>query len=471
MKRAATAVKVGTSLIGRGTKGRQARRKDGPLRGPGKVGGSDGQTFNAIWDANIKQIMRLNQDTPSVPDAQEPREDSTLSRKGPKSTHRRKKFIEDPIPREGIREVKQEIKEQTSRSSRRGRSIDSTTTLHLFRSLLREASYLPDPASRKFFQAHYRSRFRDYCPRKPRPGPNLRSNDSHSAKDGEDSLKKAYKRNVQMLAEARQELRFLQKANAGMDNALTKVLDLTYGRRGRRKHDLLKALMPPNRNPLNDQELRTLSEALDSASKEKASKPKMPLFSDKFVALIKSQMQQRQGAYKKPLPKSSAPKIPETNTWGRPMPVVRIKNLTKKWYAETLDRLMPPLPEAEWNRLGELAVGKERWLGPPQRRAKGTGSFEKADEAAGQEVEAAVRARKEEYQAREAHNLTPRYMRRMWTGVFAQCPLIKWSPEKAKWDVKWGRVDEEKMVVLSVDQPVGWEPFEGVDKHGKVVKT
>ncbi|KAG7006602.1 hypothetical protein G7Y79_00014g037770 [Physcia stellaris] len=377
MKRAARAVKAGTSWMGRGKKGEQARSKDGLLRGPGKPRGSDGQIFNAIWDPNIKQIRRLNQDTTSVPDAQEPREDTTLKGEGSTSTHWRKKVTDDSISRKKIREAKQEIREQTSRSSQHGRSIDSTTTLHLFRSLLREASYLPDPASRKFFQAHYRSRFRDYCPRKPEPGSVFRGNDSHSAKDVE-SLKKSYKRNVQMLAEARQELRFLQKANAGMDNALTKVLDLTYGRRGRRKHDLLKALMPPNRNPINDQELRTLSEALDSPSKEQASKPNMPLFSDKFVALIKSQMRQKQGAYKKPLPKSSAPKIPETNTWGRPMPVVRIKNLTKKWYAETLDRLMPPLPEAEWIRLGELALGKESWLGPPQRRARGTGSFEKA---------------------------------------------------------------------------------------------
>lgn len=236
--------------------------------------------------------------------------------------------------------------------------------------------------------------------------------------------------------------------------------------------------MPPNRNPINDQELRTLSEALASPSGEKASKPKMPVFSEKFIALIKSQMQQKQDTYKKPLPKSSAPKIPETNTWGRPTPVVRIKNLTKKWYAETLDRLMLPLPEAEWNRLGELAVGKEKWLGPPERRAKGISSHGEAAEAAKKDVKgvgrgwhAAVRARKEEIQYRESHTLTPRYMRRMWTGVFAQCPLIKWSPEKKKWDVRWGRVDEEKMVVLSVDQPVGWGPFEGVDKDGKVVKT
>ena len=487
MKRAARIVKVGTSLIGKETKEALAGRKNETLRGPGIAGGSDGQTFSAVWDANIKQIMQPNQDTGSVPYAQEPREDSTLSREGSTFTHW-KPLIPDPIPREEIREVKQKIRK---RSNRRGPPTDSTTTLHLFRSLLREASYLPDPASRKYFQAHYRSRFRDYCPRKPRPGSNLRGNNSNSAKNVKDSLKKArpvphlkavnsWKRKVQLLDEARQEIRFLQKANAGMDNALTKVLDLTYGRRGRRKHDLLKDLLPPNRNPLNDQELRTLSAALDSPSKDKASKPKMPLFSEKFVALIKSQMRQKQDAYKKPLPKSSAPKIPETNIWGRPMPVVRVKNLTKKWYAETLDRLMPPLPEAEWNRLGELAVGKEQWPGPPERRAEGTSSFKQdpepeekkwEGEEIGKEMQAVIRARKLEIQAREAHTLTPRYMRRMWTGVFAQCPLIKWSPEKKKWDVKWGRVDEEKMVVLSVDQPVGWEPFEGVDKDGKVVKT
>lgn len=433
--------------------------------------------------------MQPNQDKTSVPQAQELQEDAIPSRKVLWYAHVGKDTTENPEIRDEIRGVGQEIRDQKLKSG--PRPIESTTTLHLFRSLLREASYLPDPASRKFFQAHYRSRFRDYCPRNPKLDSHPPGNGPDYPRDGQRDLHKAswpasqqirqgHNRKLHMLAGARQELRFLQKANAGINSALTKVLDLTYGRRGRRKHDLLKDLMPPNRNPINDQELRTLSEALDTPSKEKASKPKMILFSDKFIALVKSQMRQRQDAYKKTLPKSSAPKIPETNTWGRPMPVVRIKNLTKKWYAETLDRLMPPLPETEWNHLGQLAVGKEKWLGPPKRRAKGTSAFEEEQgepeeeklelEEVAKGPQAAIRARRQEVQAREAHTLTPRHMRRMWTGVFTQCPVIKWSPEKGKWDVRWGRVDEEKRVALSVDQPVGWEPFEGVDKDGKVVK-
>jgi len=40
--------------------------------------------------------------------------------------------------------------------------------------------------------------------------------------------------------EGRQKLRFLKKANAGDTKAVMKALELTYGRRGKRKHDLLR---------------------------------------------------------------------------------------------------------------------------------------------------------------------------------------------------------------------------------------
>jgi len=42
-----------------------------------------------------------------------------------------------------------------------------------------------------------------------------------------------------LLKEGRHQLRFLKKANLGDLMAVEKVLELTYGRRGKRKHDLL----------------------------------------------------------------------------------------------------------------------------------------------------------------------------------------------------------------------------------------
>lgn len=459
MKRAARAVKLGPWLTGGEAKGKQAGVRNELPPGSGAEASSRRQPFKFVSDAMIKQKMQPSQDKTSVPDVKEPKEDSILSML--KFSHVRKKIAKNPILKEDVRAARREIKKENFKNGLP--STDRITTLHLFRSILREASYLPDPASRKYFQVYYTTRFRDYCPRNG-------GTKQHNPRE--------IKRNTRNLREARHELRMLQKANAGIDSALTKVLDLTYGRRGKRKYELLKSLKPPGSAPINDRVLRTLSEAMDTPSQEKASKPNMSLFSPKFVALIKSQMRQKQDAFEKPLPKHSAPKIPETNTWGRPMPVKRVNNLTKKWYAETLERLMPPLPEAEWTRLGDLATGKEKWLGPPQRRARGTSSFPEDGNAADEEVkelrkelQAVARAREAEVLAREAHTLTPRYMRRMWADIYAQCPVMRWNGEKKKWDVKWGRVDEERRVVLSAERPVGWEAFEGVDGSGKVVET
>lgn len=298
------------------------------------------------------------------------------------------------------------------------------------------------------------------------------------------SMNKQIRHTTSLLAEGRSELQFLKRANSGASTPLAKVLEQTYGRRGKRKHDLLRDLGPQHESPVNSNELRQLAEALDAPSNsgnndgsndrtKGGALKRLPLFSDKFVALVKSQMRQKQDHFTKPLPKSAEPKIPDTNTWGRTMPVVRIKNLTIQWYAQTLDRLMPPLPEAEWKRLGELAVGKIKWAGPPKRRATRTCSLEtQAQVYEGKgwwgPKTYAQQARDELTRAREAHEMTPRYMRRMWASVFAQCPLMKWDAEKARWNVKWGKVDEEKGVVLSVDRPdFDLSPFEGVDENGR----
>ena len=360
--------------------------------------------------------------------------------------------------------------------------------LQLFRALLREASYLPDPASREFAHTQITNRFR-----RNRNEPSETSNfiETRYGREGGQKI-----RTVRLLAEGRSELQFLKRANSGAAGPLTKVLEQTYGRRGKRKHELMKDLAPPLETPMNSHDLRLLSEALNdrsSSSKNKKSNDSndgsrtdetkgaphthFPLFSDKLIALLKSQMKQKQDHFSKPLPKSTEPKIPEKNSWGRPMPVGRVKNLSKAWYAETLDRAMPPLPEAEWLHLGELASGKIPWAGPRERRAHRTYSWE-TDLDEGQMTwsatkTAAQRARDELTRAREAHTLTPRYMRRLWGSVFAQCPVMVWDVEKAKWDVKWGRVDDEKEIVLSVDRPVFDEfwAFAGVNEKGKVLKN
>jgi hypothetical protein len=65
--------------------------------------------------------------------------------------------------------------------------------------------------------------------------------------------------------------------------------------------------------------------------------------------------------------------IPSTNTWIRPMPVKRVRNLVKQKYAKLLDAILPPLPENEWFQLQGLALGTTKFEGCKPRRTRPTG--------------------------------------------------------------------------------------------------
>ncbi|KAK6586733.1 hypothetical protein PZA11_000023 [Diplocarpon coronariae] len=62
------------------------------------------------------------------------------------------------------------------------------------------------------------------------------------------------------------------------------------------------------------------------------------------------------------------PKIPEETLWGRPMALKMQESMVKKWWASTLERLLPPIPRNEWERLRDLAMGAMPLEEPPRRR-------------------------------------------------------------------------------------------------------
>lgn len=111
--------------------------------------------------------------------------------------------------------------------------------------------------------------------------------------------------------------------------------------------------------------------------------------------------------------------IPDENSWGRPMPLKRVRNAKKVAYKKLIDRLLPPLPLEEWERLRDLATGKLKVEIPKRRSAndKGTDKL--------------------------SHELTPRFMRRMWGRVFIQCPAMAGSHADGKWKVQWGALKPE----------------------------
>lgn len=317
---------------------------------------------------------------------------------------------------------------------------DGQTVLRMMRALLRQTTYLPDSAAREFFHDHIVSSFRRYCPRTPRRSDVAIKNPLVGA------------RPKQRMDDARKGWKILVRANHGSPTHLKRVLEMAYGRRGKQKFKLMRDIVPP--------ELSQDSNALEELSliiEERHNKleDKKPRLSEKLSTLIRSQTNQKDSLFPKNNIKSTEPSIPEQNIWLRPFPKNRGKNIRKKWYAETMGRLMPPLPEADWNRLKDLSLGRLSWEGPhpPRKRAKGkymTDSY-------GSDWDT------------DSHELTPRFMRHMWEGVFIQCPMMWWNTDRQRWSVSWGRAQTETSVSLGADfDCVDDGAFEGVDAEGKV---
>jgi len=123
------------------------------------------------------------------------------------------------------------------------------------------------------------------------------------------------------------------------------------------------------------------------------------------------------------------------------MPRSRIKNQTKQWYAELLHKVHPPVPTAEWYRLRDLALGvKTESLVTKRRSSKGT-----QPSALDLVVMYGQPAAGISGENRSAHAITPRFMRRLYTQVFSQCPLMDWDVEKQTWSVTWGEQAQYRM--------------------------
>ena len=156
------------------------------------------------------------------------------------------------------------------------------------------------------------------------------------------------------------------------------------------------------------------------------------------------------------LPRWSGPKIPERNAWGRPMPIKRVRNFKRRWYAAVLSRVMPPLPEAEWEMLRKMALGEIYFYrpiarrGPSRERGIGLETYNSGNQVC------------------RPHDLHSRYMRRLWTNIFQQCPLMRRDPSRPSgWHIVWP--DVKRAIEIGLD-PIVYDNncFDGVDENGKL---
>lgn len=273
---------------------------------------------------------------------------------------------------------------------------------------------------------------------------------------------------------------------------------MTYGRVGKRRRQLVAQLTLEN-PPIESTMIYDQG----------------PVLGSQLKALVISQMNYPDKSLKGDK-LSLKPRIPEINTWGRPVPVNRVRNLKSEWYAELLDIIMPPLPEEEWDRLRGLASGRTSWDGPvPRRKTVSTGeggisvgghgelgldvgqigTSHKSDDSItdnslvgwqdhtsspGTRVDDPISISVESFQHSKdeptrrlntnPHELTPRFMRRRWAEVFALCPTMAWDSVQNNWNVKWGFMQtKDKSANLG---PVVFKGlFEGVDDNGKCYRS
>ena len=350
--------------------------------------------------------------------------------------------------------------------------------LHLYRHLLREATYLP-PLCRPWIASRIQARFLD-C---------------RYEKDAKPHVK-----------EAHHWLRYLRSANAGHVERLRQICYLVTGRVGKRRRQLANTFLtktpPANTADLENTDLKVDPDAyiegrepdwLDNWSEEK------------LQAVAKSQVVQQdrgKGNWPQTMRRSLDPKrtLPTENSFGRPFPKRVARNKLKRHYASILHQLLPPLPQGEWDRLKDLANG--RATGPEDFKMASRRTLaqpvlpEANEEEAGAKDEdwdwtqyATRPARKiERKSSREMKSLTgaldqdprgqgrpigvrtlgSRVLRRgIYSRIFECSASMTEVPESGKWKVQWGSSD----IRLSKPAAAELRFFEGVDKNGKPTTT
>ncbi|MCJ1443514.1 MAG: hypothetical protein MMC23_004012 [Stictis urceolatum] len=313
--------------------------------------------------------------------------------------------------------------------------------LHIYRRLLRETTYLPDPWAREYWRNYITSRFDAYHPRQ---------NDDSKPKD---PLAKEPGRPIHssqratiLLRSSRNFLRTLCRANEGFPSALTVVLRHAYGRTGVRKYQLLQPYLAhdPPADSASLQDLMT--------QKVKAENEQGPSVPEGLRVIAVAQKSHNTNIPSTPIRRVDA-LVPEKNAWGRPMPLCRVRNMRRKHLSELIELVMPPLSRSEWERLRDLALGQHPWGGFKPRRA-----------GSGQNVWHRTRYLSRPRGSSGPRQMTARSMRREWERLFLQCSLIE-KDAKGKWTIQWGRLARSGVPELAADESDGI--FEGVDANLK----
>ncbi|WPG98013.1 Hypothetical protein R9X50_00079700 [Acrodontium crateriforme] len=311
----------------------------------------------------------------------------------------------------------------------------ATRSRNHLRAILRECTYLPDAFAREWTKQYVLRRFQPYT----------LANWKHLDWTNDEFENRI----ASKLAEARSMANRLQKANNGDRSALVRILLKAYGRTGRRRRELIQPLLASEgqteilQSTGDSQTEHVTHDESGLAFQPSDIQDKLILKPKRYIPELTPQMTALAASQKLHPPADSvgtnkirrlAPLIPEVNAWHRPTPQCRVKNISRQWYASFLDKIHAPLPLDEWHRLRRLATGeiKER---VPARRSQVHVPESSALELVVKHGKIPELRMSQSY---EIHNMTPRFLQRVFRQVFMQCSKVEWDGEKERWDVKWG---------------------------------
>lgn len=310
------------------------------------------------------------------------------------------------------------------------------TALHLYRHLLREATYLP-PVIKPFFVDRIRTRFERH---RRDPEPQYR------------------------LDKAQKDLRYLRAANSGDYVRMRRVLMLGFGRIGRRRRELIDDFVRRDRPTDTESLAKFIEDTRDNALEHNDWLGKWD--TAKILALTRSQSNVE--IPETPLPTKGtrtadpADNIPTENIWGRPIAPKLARSKLRKEYKALIRRLLPPVQEKEWEVLEKLATGQAgpEWDTPSRRRVAAKSDTE-VDPASDQwewenyalkpvRLVDAKKSRKMQAltgavddtspfrkTALGIHKFNKRLWQRLYIDIWRMTPKME-QKKPNKWEVKWG---------------------------------
>lgn len=305
--------------------------------------------------------------------------------------------------------------------------------MRLYRHLLREARYFPDPVARRYMESHLSQAFR--------------------VASGSDLN----------ITAARQALFLLRNANAGHVRCLQQALLVGYGRVGQRRYMLLE----PFFGPLTGKSKKEVEmPGLNYGARIEA--PKNWAVQPSLQSLVESQWRNLVVRASKLTPVITRPNPPTfQGQTGLSLKYISSKQRADAYYNTMVKRLLPPLPQTEWDTLHGLIVGTEPWARPrrryrPQSLRKNLdrdpilslppGRIEKARQLLG---------------ARPT-KITRSLMTRLWESVIRVTPRLLWT-DGGKWQVAWGKPDIAVPIFRTIPSASVKVIFGGVDQtNGRI---